>query len=729
MAAGSIVIDLLMRTGAFETDTKRAEAALRRFNKAATEQLQAAGIAAAAYGAAFLYMSKDAIDAMDKMNDAAQKTGITTEALSQLGFAAKMSGVETDSFTSAMVKFNKAIAEGATGSGNAAAAFKAIGISASELKSASPDQVLAMVAEKFAGFADGANKTALAIAIFGRAGADLIPLLNEGADGIAEMRKEADALGATISGAAAKSADQFNDNLDKMIIKMKSFVKGVVSEVIPTMNILMETFLAGNSLMATIDAGMNLNLEGGATEVGAQLARAELQLREADEKDKARLKAKVDAYRSAYNAIRTMEGASAVVTAGTGKPNAPSLPDTAADKAGQNLLKGLQERITKAGEGEIAMLRLQAAEKGVSAAAEPLLQQLSSLKWNEGADKFAESLIAQTEALAFQTSLVGKSAKDVELLNAQYRIYAELQKQIQDLTRQNGTVSTEAVAEMTAAAEAQLAVQQQIIAARQAEQETIEFGVNKALNSYIENAGNAAKTVEGYITGALNGMTQGFSSAIEGMIFDSKSLEETIHGLAESMLRAIVNALTQMAAQYVAVQLIQMAFTKTTQASAAAAMTAESQAMVAMAGLNAFAATAAIPVVGPALAPAAADTAIATAEPMAATVAALSLMAAGARADGGPVTSGKPYLVGERGPELFMPNTHGSILPNSKLSGNSNGNVTVNMIEDKRRAGQTQERTNNDGRKEIDVFVADILGDGPRAKAVQKAFGLSRRGY
>lgn len=203
MAAGSIVIDLLMRTGAFETDTKRAEAALKRFQKTATEQMQAAAIAAGVLGSAFLVLAKDSVDSMDKMNEAAQKTGIAVEALSQLGYAAKMSGVDTESFTSAMVKFNRAIAEGATGSGNAAAAFKAIGISAAELKSSNPDEVLARVAEKFAGYADGATKTALAIAIFGRAGADMIPLLNEGADGLAKMREEGDKLGATISTAAA----------------------------------------------------------------------------------------------------------------------------------------------------------------------------------------------------------------------------------------------------------------------------------------------------------------------------------------------------------------------------------------------------------------------------------------------------------------------------------------------------------------------------------------------
>lgn len=508
MAAGSIVIDLLMRTGAFETDTKRAEAALKRFNKVATEQLQAAAIAAGVLGSAFAIMAKQSIDAMDQMNEASQKTGISVEALSQLGYAAKMSGVETESFTSAMVKFNRTIAEGATGSGKAADAFKAIGISAAELKSSTPDEILAKVAERFAGFADGANKTALAIALFGRAGADMIPMLNEGANGIAAMRQEADALGGTMSKSAAVAADQFNDNLDKMMVKMKSFVKGIVSEVIPTLNVLMETFLAGNSLMNVIDAGMNLNLEGGSAQVGAQLARAELQLREADERDKDRLKAKVDAYRSAYTAMRKMEGAGTASTSTT-LPNAPSLPDSTAAKAGDAFLKGLKERITKAGEGEIAMLRLQAAEKLVSAQAEPMLQQLASNKWSEGAEKFNLSLEQSTEALAFQASLIGKSAEEVELLNAEYRIQADLKRQIADLTRSIGTVDAETTASMTANAQAQIAIQQAMIRARQTEQQSMEYGMGRAFQSYVDNAGNAAKNIETTFSNAFRSMEDG----------------------------------------------------------------------------------------------------------------------------------------------------------------------------------------------------------------------------
>lgn len=51
----------------------------------------------------------------------------------------------------------------------------------------------------------------------------------------------------------------------------------------------------------------------------------------------------------------------------------------------------------------------------------------------------------------------------------------------------------------------------------------------------------------------------------------------------------------------------------------------------------------------------------------------------GGRAAGGPVSGGTPYMVGERGPELFVPNTSGNIVPNNKLGGGGATNVVVNV--------------------------------------------------
>ena len=81
--------------------------------------------------------------------------------------------------------------------GEQSAAFKALGISVQDANKnlKSSDQVLLEVANAFSKFEDGTTKTALAIAIFGRAGADLIPLLNQGADGIRKMQEQAQRLG------------------------------------------------------------------------------------------------------------------------------------------------------------------------------------------------------------------------------------------------------------------------------------------------------------------------------------------------------------------------------------------------------------------------------------------------------------------------------------------------------------------------------------------------------
>ena len=61
-------------------------------------------------------------------------------------------------------------------------------------------------------------------------------------------------------------------------------------------------------------------------------------------------------------------------------------------------------------------------------------------------------------------------------------------------------------------------------------------------------------------------------------------------------------------------------------------------------------------------------------------------------------------------------------------AGGGSGTV-VNVIEDNSRAGETETKRGSNGQEEVNVFVADIMGGGPRAKAMQTAFGLKRQGY
>jgi hypothetical protein len=127
----------------------------------------------------------------------------------------------------------------------------------------------------------------------------------------------------------------------------------------------------------------------------------------------------------------------------------------------------------------------------------------------------------------------------------------------------------------------------------------------------------------------LQNISGQFGSAFEKMVFDSESLRDAIGGLAEGIARSMVNALGQMAAQWLTYKLVSTMSAKAAGSAGAMAQIANAQATSAQAALAAYASTAAIPIVGPALAPAAAATATAATAPM---VAAVSAAAASALA-------------------------------------------------------------------------------------------------
>lgn len=189
-------------------------------------------------GGAISAAIKGTIDDFDSLAKAAQKVGTSVESLSALRYAGELSGISFDSISTGLKKLSVNAADAAKGTGDAKDAFRALGVSVTDAAGAlkSPEALLGEIADKFAGFEDGATKTALAVKLFGRAGADLIPMLNGGARGLAEMRGEAEAFGIIIGGDAAKAAERFNDNLTRMgqaINALKiSLASGVVDKLV-----------------------------------------------------------------------------------------------------------------------------------------------------------------------------------------------------------------------------------------------------------------------------------------------------------------------------------------------------------------------------------------------------------------------------------------------------------------------------------------------------------------
>ena len=187
----------------------------------------------------------------DELLKAGQKTGIAVEELSQLKYAASLADVDFGSLETALTRLSVNMDKAARGTGDAAGAFKALGISVTDneghLKPL--NGVIEELANKFQGLADGPAKAALAVAIFGRAGAQLIPLLDQGGDAIKRMENEATAFGVTFSGPAAEAAEQFNDNLKRVGDASSGLWQTFVERLLPSLSDLFDQManLIGNS--------------------------------------------------------------------------------------------------------------------------------------------------------------------------------------------------------------------------------------------------------------------------------------------------------------------------------------------------------------------------------------------------------------------------------------------------------------------------------------------------
>ena len=225
-----IEVNFTANTEDFEKGVSRAETRLTKFSSFAKTGLIALGAAGASAAGGLALATQAAINHADEIGKMAQKVGMTTEALSRLEYAARLSDVSLSELQIGIGQLAKNMEAGSDG-------LEALGIRATDASGnlRSTNEVFLEVAERFASIEDGAGKTAIAMDIFGRSGANLIPLLNSGRAGLAEMAQEADRLGVTISGNTAQAAERFNDNITRLQSALGGLTNQIAAGVAPRM--------------------------------------------------------------------------------------------------------------------------------------------------------------------------------------------------------------------------------------------------------------------------------------------------------------------------------------------------------------------------------------------------------------------------------------------------------------------------------------------------------------
>lgn len=144
----------------------------------------------------FVNMVKEVAKTGAELEELSQQTGITTDSLQNLITAANYSGVSTEALTQSIGLLSRNMFAVKQGSEEAAKSFASIGVKVTDAhgKLRGADDVIGDVADKFKKLPDGVQKTALAMRLFGRAGKEMIPFLNEGKEGIKELAATTDNL-------------------------------------------------------------------------------------------------------------------------------------------------------------------------------------------------------------------------------------------------------------------------------------------------------------------------------------------------------------------------------------------------------------------------------------------------------------------------------------------------------------------------------------------------------
>lgn len=167
--------------------------------------------------AALVGLARAGADAADRLSEASQIVGTTDERLAGLAATAKLNGVEFESLVTTTGIFAKNLAALRSGSPQAAAAFDKIHLSVKNFAGQDTVEALETVAKKFAEIPDGAEKTAAALEIAGKKGAQLIPTFNElGRVGLKQTIEDARKLGLILDSSVIAQAGRVADELDIM---------------------------------------------------------------------------------------------------------------------------------------------------------------------------------------------------------------------------------------------------------------------------------------------------------------------------------------------------------------------------------------------------------------------------------------------------------------------------------------------------------------------------------
>lgn len=235
------LIEVTTKLDAFGNETEDASTKTGKFNgalgkmgdlakniggatlKAAAVSMAAVGTAAVGAAAGAFKLASDAGAAADDLLTLAAQTGLTTDQLQEMQYAANFVDVDLETMTGSMAKLTKNMSGAKDGTGSVSDAFKTLGVSITDSNGEllNNKDVWAETIDALGTVANETERDALAMTIFGKSAQDLNPLIKAGADEFARLGEEAHAMGTVLSGDSLSAAGAFDDMVQQLTASAK----------------------------------------------------------------------------------------------------------------------------------------------------------------------------------------------------------------------------------------------------------------------------------------------------------------------------------------------------------------------------------------------------------------------------------------------------------------------------------------------------------------------------
>lgn len=210
-------------------------------------------------GEELIEIARHGAEAAEQIEHFAQRTGESIADVQALSYASQVLGLSQDALSQSLNKFSKIAAEAAGGSQKQAEAFAAMGISVKDADGhlRPMKDLLGDVADKFESYSDGPAKAALAQALFGRSGADMIPFLNKGRVGIADLGDEAKKLGFVLNDQAIKALKDLAEDFHRSDLAGSHLKNILAGDLAPVFETLTKSVIEGSKKGGDFDETMH----------------------------------------------------------------------------------------------------------------------------------------------------------------------------------------------------------------------------------------------------------------------------------------------------------------------------------------------------------------------------------------------------------------------------------------------------------------------------------------